>query len=155
MAGQQTTEWQVDDLADAMSSLQPLSISPELTSKAKTYFDVYAQGKSLDDWFDHEVVMVHQLSRLSCLIDDLFDEMDTHGKYTTTSSGNTVAHPRMALLKDFLGIEKATIRALRLAVKDGRKMPPKRSDTTKRAAEQKKKRNVMGFDRGNLLAKPD
>lgn len=144
----------VQNLADSQTQLMPSRSMPELNPNALEYFGYYSQGKALNDWFEHEVIMLGQLSKISVLIDNLIYAIEKEGSVVIGVTGRNIPHPGLAALAKLAALELNFVRALRLAVKPGREKVTKRSDMTKHAQKQRNSR-VVNFQKENLLAAPD
>jgi len=131
--------------------LQPLATTPAMELRERAYFESYAQGKALQDWFEHEVIVVSHLAKLSCILDDIIEDIKVEGTTIIGSRGASAINPKVVALKSLMSLELSTIKSMRLAVKEGREKPAKRSDVSKRKAKE----TTVTFDKGNLLARPD
>jgi len=148
-------ETDVQNLEDAHSGgLTQMLSAPPMAQREEDYFNSYAQGKALQDWFEHEVITLTHLSKVSCIIDDTIEAVKHEGLTTINGAGSTIANPNIGTMRSLMSLELSAIKALRLATKEGREKPSKRRDVSKRAARFKQAGDVK-FDKGNLLASPD
>lgn len=137
-----------ENLADALTEMMPLPAAGEHTRAELEMFQIFARGKAKKDWFDHELVLLSQLAKLSVLLKESKEQLDKEGSISYNTRGSAVCNPLFNVVDSLIRSQLALCRSLNLASSASQK----NEENTKHASTEKETRSKL--TRTGLLAVP-
>ena len=141
---------EVNNLADALADLPLPKEAGTLTKVQKAMYQAYGRGKATKDWFDHELIMLADLCRLTDQLVKERRKLKREGLIVAGRLGDT-SNPRAAVINSFSTQQQGMIRTLGLSsMKMNKQSVVHRANKQKEARDQSQPTMV----RPSLLAVP-
>ena len=105
---------EVDNLADALNDLPIPREAGGLTRVQRRLYQAYGRGKATKDWFDHELVMLADLCRVTDLLSKERRTLKREGMVVNGRLG-PITNPRIAAVKTMSAQQLQMLRTLGLS----------------------------------------
>jgi hypothetical protein len=137
-----------ENLADALIDLVPLRAAGEHTKQELEVFQIYSRGKAKKDWFEHELLILSQLAKVTVLLMESKEQLDKEGSVIYNTRGTPVCNPLFSVVDSLTRSQLALTRSLNLASSAAQK----NEENTKHANTERETKNKLV--RTSLLAVP-
>lgn len=110
-----SVESQRQQLADALADLPIPEEAGSLNAAEKKIYQKFGQGKCKEDWFDHELIQLAELARVTLRIRRNRNAVKKEGDLVINRFGDKAANPRAAMIHQMVNQQLAIIRQLGLS----------------------------------------
>ena len=106
---------EVDNVAAALADLPIPPEAGSLNKMERAIYQTFGQGKAKSDWFDHELIQLAELARITLRIRTNRNCIKTEGDTIINRFGDRAANPRAGMVHQLITQQLLVIRQLGLS----------------------------------------